>query len=128
MMYCFMGNRFRASAAAADQLRALFRILYVPTQRGDPVPEFIPALPLLRRPGRNPFAHERQHLGWRGDRILVTGKSFANTISAYDTFEPGPWIDTAGLSPFTIAPARRDVHFDARAGGAQRGAPRDCTA
>jgi len=28
--------------------------------------------------------------GWRGDRILVTGKSFSNTISAYDTFDPGP--------------------------------------
>ena len=37
--------------------------------------------------------------GWRGDRILVTGKSFSNTISAYDTFDPGPWVDTEGCRP-----------------------------
>jgi len=67
-------------------------------------------------------------LGWRGDRILVTGKSFANTISAYDTFDPGPWVDTEGLSPFTVALDRLDVSFEERAGGAQRGAPRDFTA
>ncbi|HZK59854.1 MAG TPA: cytochrome c biogenesis protein ResB, partial [Cryobacterium sp.] len=66
--------------------------------------------------------------GWRGDRILVTGKSFSNTISGYDTFDPGPWVDTAGLSPFTVAVDRLDVTFEEHAGGAQRGAPRDFTA
>ncbi|MEO8555670.1 MAG: cytochrome c biogenesis protein ResB [Actinomycetota bacterium] len=66
--------------------------------------------------------------GWRGDRILVTGKSFANTISSYDTFDPGPWVDTEGLSPFTVALDKLDVTFEERAGGAQRGAPRDFTA
>jgi cytochrome c biogenesis protein len=66
--------------------------------------------------------------GWRGDRILVTGKSFANTISAYDTFDPGPWVDTEGLSPFIVALDKLDVSFEERAGGAQRGAPRDFTA
>jgi len=67
-------------------------------------------------------------IGWRGDRILVTGKSFSNTISGYDTFDPGPWVDTEGLSPFTVALDRLDVTFEERAGGAQRGAPRDFTA
>ena len=66
--------------------------------------------------------------GWRGDRILVTGKSFSNTISGYDTFDPGPWVDTEGLSPFTVAVDRLDVTFEEHAGGAQRGAPRDFTA
>jgi cytochrome c biogenesis protein len=66
--------------------------------------------------------------GWRGDRILVAGKSFSNTISAYDTFDPGPWVDTQGLSPFTVAVDRLDVTFEEQAGGAQRGAPRDFTA
>jgi cytochrome c biogenesis protein len=66
--------------------------------------------------------------GWRGDRILVTGKSFSNTISAYDTFDPGPWVDTEGLSPFTVAVDKLVVTFEERAGGAQRGAPRDFTA
>jgi cytochrome c biogenesis protein len=66
--------------------------------------------------------------GWRGDRILVTGKSFSNTISAYDTFDPGPWVDTEGLSPFSVAVDKLDVTFEERSGGAQRGAPRDFTA
>ena len=66
--------------------------------------------------------------GWRGDRILVTGKSFSNTISAYDTFDPGPWVDTEGLSPFTVAVDKLDVTFEELSGGAQRGAPRDFTA
>jgi cytochrome c biogenesis protein len=66
--------------------------------------------------------------GWRGDRILVTGKSFSNTISAYDTFDPGPWVDTGNLSPFTVALDKLDVTFEEQAGGAQRGAPRDFTA
>ncbi len=66
--------------------------------------------------------------GWRGDRILVTGKSFSNTISAYDTFDPGPWVDTAGLSPFSVAVDKLDVTFEERSSGAQRGAPRDFTA
>ena len=66
--------------------------------------------------------------GWRGDRILVTGKSFSNTVSAYDTFDPGPWVDAEGLSPFTVALDKLDVTFEERAGGAQRGAPRDFTA
>jgi cytochrome c biogenesis protein len=66
--------------------------------------------------------------GWRGDRILVTGNSFSNTISAYDTFDPGPWVDTEGLLPFTVAVDRLDVTFEEHAGGAQRGAARDFTA
>jgi cytochrome c biogenesis protein len=66
--------------------------------------------------------------GWRGDRILVTGKSFSNTVSAYDTFDPGPWVDTQALSPFTVAVDKLDVTFEEHAVGAQRGAPRDFTA
>jgi cytochrome c biogenesis protein len=66
--------------------------------------------------------------GWRGDRIVVTGKSFSNTISAYDTFDPGPWVDTGGLSPFTVAVDKLDVTFEEHSSGAQRGAPRDFTA
>ena len=66
--------------------------------------------------------------GWRGDRILVTGKSFSNTVSAYDTFDPGPWVDTQGLQPFTVAVDKLDVTFEEHAVGAQRGAPRDFTA
>ena len=66
--------------------------------------------------------------GWRGDRILVTGKSFSNTISDYDTFDPGPWVNTEGLSPFSVAVDKLDVTFEEHSIGAQRGAPRDFTA
>jgi len=66
--------------------------------------------------------------GWRGDRILVTGKSFSNTISAYDTFDPGPWVNTEALSPFVVAVDKLDVTFEEHSSGAQRGAPRDFTA
>jgi cytochrome c biogenesis protein len=66
--------------------------------------------------------------GWRGDRILVTGQTFSNTISGYDTFDPGPWVNTQGLSPFIVAVDRLDVTFEEHSIGAQRGAPRDFTA
>jgi cytochrome c biogenesis protein len=66
--------------------------------------------------------------GWRGDRILVTGNSFSNTISDYDTFDPGPWVNTEGLSPFSVAVDKLDVTFEEHSIGAQRGAPRDFTA
>ena len=66
--------------------------------------------------------------GWRGDRILVTGQSFSNTISAYDTFDPGPWVNTEALSPFIVAVDKLDVTFEEHSIGAQQGAPRDFTA
>jgi cytochrome c biogenesis protein len=66
--------------------------------------------------------------GWRGDRILVAGQSFSNTISAYDTFDPGPWVNTEALSPFIVAVDKLDVTFEEHSIGAQRGAPRDFTA
>lgn len=65
-------------------------------------------------------------VGWRGDRIVPVGQSLANSVGGYDTFSPGPWVDPAGLEPFTVRIDALDVHFesDPRA-GAQVGAPRD---
>lgn len=65
-------------------------------------------------------------VGWRGDRIVPVGQSFANTVAGYDTFNPGPWVDTAALQPFTVHIDALDVRFesDPRA-GQQVGAPRD---
>ena len=31
--------------------------------------------------------------GWKGDVIVPVGKTFANTLSPYDTFSPGPLVD-----------------------------------
>lgn len=67
-------------------------------------------------------------VGWRGDRILPVGDTLANTVSGYDTFDPGPWVDTAALTPFTVTLDALDVSFERLAGGAQFGAPRDFTA
>ena len=41
-------------------------------------------------------------LGWKGDVIVPVGKTFANTLSRYDTFNPGPWVDVNALDPYTI--------------------------
>src|SRR6478736_2782452 len=66
--------------------------------------------------------------GWRGDVIVPAGETFSNTISAYDTIDPGPWVDAESLTPFSVAVDRLDVTFEEKALGAQRGAPRDFTA
>ena len=66
--------------------------------------------------------------GWRGDVIVPTGETFSNTISAYDTIDPGPWVDAESLTPFSVAVDKLDVTFEDKAQGAQRGAPRDFTA
>lgn len=64
-------------------------------------------------------------VGWRADRIVVVGQSFANTVRDYDTFAPGPWVNTGALQPFTIRVDDLDVRFEEQAGGAQFGAARD---
>ncbi|MGN6636015.1 MAG: cytochrome c biogenesis protein ResB [Oryzihumus sp.] len=66
--------------------------------------------------------------GWRGDVIVPAGETFSNTISAYDTIDPGPWVDAESLTPFSVAVDKLDVTFEEKALGAQRGAPRDFTA
>ena len=66
--------------------------------------------------------------GWRGDVIVPVGQRFSSTISAYDTIDPGPWVNLERLAPFEVAVDRLDVTFEERAGGAQFGAPRDFTA
>ena len=65
-------------------------------------------------------------LGWKGDVIVPVGKTFANTLSRYDTFSPGPWVDVTALSPFTLRLDDLDVEFETETTGrGQFGAPRD---
>lgn len=65
-------------------------------------------------------------LGWKGDVIVPVGQTFANTLSRYDTFSPGPWVDPTDLAPYTIALERLDVEFETKdTGKGQFGAPRD---
>jgi cytochrome c biogenesis protein len=67
--------------------------------------------------------------GWKGDVIVPVGKTFANTLSRYDTFAPGPLVDTSALKPFTMEITQVDAKFEANVKGkGQFGAPRDFTA
>lgn len=68
-------------------------------------------------------------LGWKGDVIVPVGQTFANTLSRFDTFSPGPWVDPGKLTPFTVTVNRLDATFeDTTTGRGQFGAPRDFTA
>ena len=65
-------------------------------------------------------------MGWRGDVILPVGQTFANTLSRYDTFSPGPWVDPNDLDPYTLRLDRLDATFETEdTGKGQFGQPRD---
>jgi cytochrome c biogenesis protein len=67
--------------------------------------------------------------GWKGDVIVPVGQTFANTLSRYDTFAPGPWVQPENLSPFTIKVDKLDATFETEVTGrGQFGQPRDFTA
>jgi cytochrome c biogenesis protein len=67
--------------------------------------------------------------GWKGDVIVPVGQGFANTLSRYDTFSPGPWVDPQDLSPFSLTMGRLDATFEENVTGrGQFGQPRDFTA
>jgi cytochrome c biogenesis protein len=40
--------------------------------------------------------------GFSGQRVLVEGQTFVNTISAYDSFNPGRFFDDRALSPYKL--------------------------
>ena len=62
-------------------------------------------------------------LGWRGDVIVPVGTTFSNTVSSYDTIDPGPWVNSENLPPFSIDVKSMKVLFEKQA--TQRGAPRE---
>lgn len=64
-------------------------------------------------------------VGWRGDRIVPVGESFANTRAAYHTFTGGPLVDDTALQPFVVHLDSMYVRFEDRVGTGQLGAPRD---
>jgi cytochrome c biogenesis protein len=59
--------------------------------------------------------------GYKADRLLVQGTTFADTQSALDEFHPGRLVTAADLSPFTITLNRFDANYITS--GAQRGQP-----
>lgn len=64
--------------------------------------------------------------GWRGNVIVQEGDGFANTLTQYDAWGGGRFVDPAELSPFAFT--LEDFSVDFERGEAQRGAPRDFTA
>lgn len=47
-----------------------------------------------------------------GQRVLVEGDSFANTLSSYDSFSPGPFFFEGELQPFTLKLDKFTVVYD----------------
>lgn len=65
--------------------------------------------------------------GHRGQKILVEGDTFVNTLVGYDNFAPGTNFQSTQLDPFTVTLDKFDVRFD-RESTKQFGQPIDFTA
>ncbi|WP_234946190.1 cytochrome c biogenesis protein ResB [Agrococcus sp. Marseille-P2731] len=65
--------------------------------------------------------------GYNGQRLLVEGRGFANSLSSYDTFSGGQWFDEASLPPFAVQLDDLDVVYETSNPDAI-GAPLDFTA
>ncbi|WP_434615455.1 cytochrome c biogenesis protein ResB [Arthrobacter sp. A5] len=50
--------------------------------------------------------------GYSGQRVLVEGDTFVNTLVGYDTFTPGSNFDAAQLEPYSIQLDKFEVKFD----------------
>jgi cytochrome c biogenesis protein len=59
--------------------------------------------------------------GYKANRLLVEGDTFADTVSMLDEFHPGRLVTAADLAPFTIT--LNDFRASYIASGAQRGQP-----
>lgn len=62
--------------------------------------------------------------GYQGQRILVEGDTFTNSLVAYDSFEPGSYYDADRLPDFRLKLDSFNATFDDRAAGSQFGQPR----
>jgi cytochrome c biogenesis protein len=61
-------------------------------------------------------------LGWKGNVIVREGSGFANTLTQYDAWGGGRFVDPNDLAPFSFTLDQFTVDFER--GDAQRGAPR----
>ncbi len=60
--------------------------------------------------------------GWKGNVIVREGQGFANTLTQYDAWAGGRFVDPANLAPFSFTLDSFEADFER--GAAQRGAPR----
>jgi cytochrome c biogenesis protein len=61
-------------------------------------------------------------LGWKGNVIVREGEGFSNTLTQYDAWGAGRFVDANALAPFSFTLEKFSVDFER--GEAQRGAPR----
>ncbi len=64
-------------------------------------------------------------VGWKGDRIVPIGESFANNRAAYHTFSGGPLVDPTRMQPFVVTLDSMIARFEDQVGTGQLGAPRE---
>ena len=62
--------------------------------------------------------------GYEGQRILVEGETFTNSLVSYDSFEPGSYYDPDNLPDFRLKLDTFTSTFDDRVAGNQFGQPR----
>jgi cytochrome c biogenesis protein len=65
--------------------------------------------------------------GYSGQRVIVEGQSFVNTLSAYDSFNPGRFVDENRLAQYRVKLDKLDVTYEERNKNAI-GQPTDYTA
>ena len=56
-----------------------------------------------------------QLFSYRGQAVVMEGQSFANSVVAYDSFDPGILFDASSLEPFTFTLEKFESEFDAAA-------------
>ncbi|MEV1131993.1 cytochrome c biogenesis protein ResB [Agromyces sp. NPDC049794] len=50
--------------------------------------------------------------GFSGQRVVVEGQSFVNTLAAYDSFNPGRFFDDANLEPYRLELEELDAVYE----------------
>ncbi|NGN83779.1 MULTISPECIES: cytochrome c biogenesis protein ResB [Arthrobacter] len=65
--------------------------------------------------------------GYSGQRIVVEGETFVNTLVGYDTFTPGAYFNSDRLSPYSVQLDKLAVTYDRESPG-HYGQPIDFTA
>ncbi len=52
--------------------------------------------------------------GFAGQRVVVEGQSFVNTLAAYDSFNPGRFFDDTTLDPYRLSLEELDATYETR--------------
>ncbi|GAA2029403.1 cytochrome c biogenesis protein ResB [Agromyces tropicus] len=65
--------------------------------------------------------------GFNGQRVIVEGQSFVNTLAAYDSFNPGRFFDDGRLTPYRLTLEELDAVYETENADAL-GQPIDFTA